>query len=72
MSFDHLEAIPVDTHVFQIAAKYYMPHLKGVKSVTDRIYNEIGDHFRSLYGEYAGWAHCVSYALYSANSIIIN
>ncbi|XKL67428.1 hypothetical protein PGB90_002919 [Kerria lacca] len=59
MSLDHLEAIPVDTHVFQIATKYYLPHLKNVKSVTDRIYNEIGDHFRSLYGKYAGWPHCV-------------
>lgn len=59
MSFDHLQAIPVDTHVFQIATKHYLPHLKNVKSVTNRVYNEIGDHFRSLYGNYAGWAHCV-------------
>lgn len=60
MSFDHLQAIPVDTHVFQIATKHYLPHLKNVKSVTNRVYNEIGDHFRNLYGNYAGWAHCVS------------
>lgn len=60
MSLNHLEAIPVDTHVFQIAAKYYLPHLKTVKSVTDRVYNEIGDYFRNMFGEYAGWPHCVS------------
>lgn len=61
MSFNHLQAIPVDTHVFQIATKYYLPHLKNAKSVTERIYNEIGDHFRSLFGKYAGWPHSVSY-----------
>ena len=52
-------AIPVDTHVFQIA-KTYMPHLTSTKSVTDRVYNEIVQHFQQLYGPYAGWAHSVS------------
>ena len=61
MSLNHLEAIPVDVHVFQIATKFYLPHLKGVKSVTGRIYDEIADHFRSIYGKYAGWSHSVSY-----------
>lgn len=60
-SLNHLEAIPVDVHVFRIATTYYLPHLKGVKSVTDRIYKEIGDHFRAMYGKYAGWPHCVSF-----------
>ncbi|XP_065199831.1 N-glycosylase/DNA lyase [Planococcus citri] len=59
MSLNHLEAIPVDTHVFQIAARYYLPHLKTMKSVTERVYNEIGDHFRSVFGDYAGWGHSV-------------
>lgn len=68
MSLDHLEAIPVDTHVFQIATKYYLPHLKNVKSVTNRVYNEIGDHFRTMYGKYAGWPHCVSTSLIFLNS----
>ncbi|XP_073979568.1 8-oxoguanine DNA glycosylase isoform X3 [Rhodnius prolixus] len=59
MSLGHLEAVPVDTHVFQIASKFYLPHLNKVKSVTPKIYDEIGDHFRKLYGPLAGWAHAV-------------
>ena len=60
MSMDQASAVPVDTHMFQIAAKNYMPHLKKYKSVTDKVYMEIGDHFRNLYGPHAGWAHSVS------------
>ncbi|CAK1541739.1 unnamed protein product [Leptosia nina] len=59
MSLNHLEALPVDTHVYQIAAQNYLPHLKGKRSVTEKVYSEIGDHFRSLYGDMAGWAHTV-------------
>ncbi|XP_047033142.1 N-glycosylase/DNA lyase [Helicoverpa zea] len=59
MSLNHLEALPVDTHVYQIAAQNYLPHLRGKKNVTDKMYTEIGDHFRSLYGDMAGWAHNV-------------
>lgn len=58
MSLNHLEAVPVDTHVFQISLTY-LPHLRSCKSVTSKVYNEIGDYFRSLYGDYAGWAHTV-------------
>lgn len=60
LSLNHLEAIPVDVHVFRIATTYYLPHLKNMKSVTDRIYKQIGDHFRSLFEKYAGCPHCVS------------
>lgn len=59
MSLNHLEAIPVDTHIFQIAAQHYIKDLKKVKSVTGKVYNEIGDFFRATYGEYAGWAQTV-------------
>ncbi|XP_060536663.1 N-glycosylase/DNA lyase isoform X2 [Cylas formicarius] len=59
MSLGHLEAIPVDTHIFQIAASLYMPELATQKTVTQKIYNAIGDHFRELYGPLAGWAHTV-------------
>merc|ERR1719392_321409 len=48
--------------MFQIAAQNYLPHLKQVKTVTDKVYLEIGNHFRSLYGEYAGWAHSVLFS----------
>ena len=62
MSLDQPGAIPVDTHMFQIASKKYLPHLKNYKSVTDKVYMEIANHFRELYGPYAGWAHSVSLA----------
>ena len=28
-SLGHAQAIPVDTHVWQLATRYYTPHLKG-------------------------------------------
>ena len=62
MSLDKSDAIPVDTHMFQIAANKYLPHLKNYKTVTDKIYKEIGGHFRGLYGDYAGWAHSVLFS----------
>ena len=48
--------------MFQIAAKKYLPHLKQYKSVTDKVYMEIADHFRKLYGSYSGWAHSVLFS----------
>lgn len=65
MSMGHLCAIPVDTHVFQIAARDYLPHLRSCKTVTDKVYQEIANHFRGVFGEYAGWAHSVSHSFYS-------
>ncbi|XP_042212826.1 N-glycosylase/DNA lyase-like isoform X1 [Homarus americanus] len=62
MSMGHLGAIPVDTHVFQIAARDYLPHLRSCKTVTDKVYREIADHFRCVFGEYAGWAHSVLFS----------
>ena len=63
MSLDHHMAIPVDTHVFQIAKASYVPHLSHAKSVTERVYNEISSHFQTLFGPYAGWAHSVCNAV---------
>ncbi|KAJ8951220.1 hypothetical protein NQ318_010247 [Aromia moschata] len=60
MSLNHLQSIPVDTHIYQIAKRLYLPKLPNNKTVTDKIYKEIGDHFRELYGPLAGWAHTVS------------
>ena len=42
MSLDKTEAVPVDTHMWQIAQRDYLPHLKKYKSLTDKIYEEIG------------------------------
>ena len=54
--------MPVDTHVLQIATKHY-----GLKSatrakitMTPKLYEEINTKFFSIWGAYAGWAHCVS------------
>lgn len=54
MSLNHLDAIPVDTHVFQIAKKHYLPDLKSTKTVTAKTYEEIGNTFRKIYGPYSG------------------
>uniref|UniRef100_A0A2C9K4U0 N-glycosylase/DNA lyase n=1 Tax=Biomphalaria glabrata TaxID=6526 RepID=A0A2C9K4U0_BIOGL len=59
MSLDKTEAVPVDTHVWQITMKHYLTKLQSAKSLTDKLYNEIGDFYRSLWGPYAGWAHSV-------------
>lgn len=60
MALDKPEAVPVDTHVWQIAKRDYLPQLgQGNKTLTDRVYREIGDHFCSLWGPYAGWAQGV-------------
>jgi N-glycosylase/DNA lyase len=63
MSLGHLQAVPVDTHVYQIAVANYTPHLAGRKSLTTKVYNEISCHFQNLYGPLAGWAHSVSIAI---------
>lgn len=52
------DAIPVDTHVFQIAQRY-LEHLKGKKSVSDKIYQEVVTFFQQKFGSHAGWAHSV-------------
>uniref|UniRef100_UPI00398EBC93 N-glycosylase/DNA lyase n=1 Tax=Pristiophorus japonicus TaxID=55135 RepID=UPI00398EBC93 len=63
MSLDKPEVIPVDTHVWQITKRDYLSHLgAGQKSLTDKMYREIGDFFRSLWGPFAGWAHSVLFA----------
>lgn len=60
MSLGHMEAVPVDTHVLQIAKNKYLPHLKQKRALTDKIYDEVADFFRDLFGPYAGWAQTVS------------
>ena len=61
MSLDQPSAIPVDTHVWQIATRDYKFKHKGkkVSSLTKDVYQGIGELFRGLWGEYAGWAHSV-------------
>ena len=59
---DKRGAIPVDTHVWQIAVRDYAFTTEN-KSLTPRTYRAVGDLFRSIHGEYAGWAHSVRKAM---------
>ncbi|XP_059222967.1 N-glycosylase/DNA lyase isoform X1 [Stomoxys calcitrans] len=59
MSLNHLESVPIDTHIFKIAQSVYMPQLRAVKAVTPKIYEEIAEKFRQIYGAYAGWTQAV-------------
>ncbi|KAM4722770.1 N-glycosylase/DNA lyase [Rhinophrynus dorsalis] len=60
MALDKPQAVPVDTHVWQIAKRDYLPQLgHGNKSLTERVYKDIGDYFRNLWGPYAGWTQSV-------------
>ncbi|CAO3635440.1 unnamed protein product [Cunninghamella echinulata] len=62
MSMDHSQAIPVDTHVWQIANKDYGFKKQQTKTLNKTLYNDIGNHFRSLFGDYSGWAHSVLFS----------
>ncbi|XP_058245934.1 N-glycosylase/DNA lyase [Hemibagrus wyckioides] len=60
MSLDKSEAVPVDTHVWQIARRDYNYDAGSkTKTLTNKVYKEIGDLFRQRWGSYAGWAHSV-------------
>ncbi|KAK5923898.1 hypothetical protein CgunFtcFv8_000826 [Champsocephalus gunnari] len=60
MSLDKAEAVPIDTHVWQIAKRDYNYGCgNGQKTITDKLHRDIGDFFRKLWGPYAGWAQSV-------------
>ncbi|XP_047368248.1 N-glycosylase/DNA lyase [Vespa velutina] len=59
MSLGHLEAIPIDTHIFQVVRANYLPHLGKQKTVTPKIHEEISTHLRELWGPLAGWAQAI-------------
>jgi N-glycosylase/DNA lyase len=56
------EAVPVDTHVWQIAQRDYKFGKGKHQSLTKATYDAVGDHFRQLWGKEAGWAHSVLFA----------
>lgn len=58
-SLEKLDAIPVDTHVWQIVCREFDPSLADKKSITPSVYRAVGDHFRKRFAPYAGWAHSV-------------
>ena len=55
-SLDKHGAIPVDTHVWQLAVEHYTPNLEG-KSLTPRVMMEVEEAIVGVFGAYAGWAH---------------
>lgn len=57
-SLDHHHAIPVDTHVWQIAAQYFMPELAGSR-LTPKLCSYVAEAFVNKFGKYAGWAQNV-------------
>jgi N-glycosylase/DNA lyase len=54
--------VPVDTHVHQIAMKYYgmRAPTKGKTNMTPKLYDEVNSRLVGVWGDYAGWAHSVS------------
>ncbi|KAI0864238.1 DNA glycosylase [Xylaria cubensis] len=58
------EAVPVDTHVWQIAQRDYRFGKTKTKTFSKAMYHSVGDHFRQIWGPQAGWAQSV---LFTAN-----
>ncbi|KAI1455643.1 8-oxoguanine DNA-glycosylase [Annulohypoxylon moriforme] len=58
------EALPVDTHVWQIAQRDYKFGKIKTKTFSKAMYDAVGDHFRKIWGKQAGWAQSV---LFTAN-----
>ncbi|GMH22320.1 hypothetical protein Nepgr_024163 [Nepenthes gracilis] len=54
-SLDQHHAVPVDTHVWQIATRYLMPELAGAR-LTPKLCSRVAEAFVLRYGKYAGWA----------------
>lgn len=54
-SLDKDQAVPVDTHIRQIAVNLFAPDMAG-KSLTPHVYIALADAYRSRFGAYAGWA----------------
>ncbi|KAF3697044.1 N-glycosylase/DNA lyase 8-oxoguanine DNA glycosylase [Channa argus] len=60
MSLDKAEAVPIDTHMWQIAKRdYNYAAGRNPKTLTDKLYQDLGDFFRQLWGLNAGWAQSV-------------
>ena len=57
MSLDQPGSVPVDTHMLNIARRY-LPHLATQKTITGKVHKEVGEHFRSLLGPWAGKELC--------------
>jgi N-glycosylase/DNA lyase len=55
-ALDKTEAVPVDTHVWQLARDLYFPDWSDRKSLTESAYNQVAGVFREKFGDLAGYA----------------
>lgn len=60
-ALNHLEAVPVDVHVFNSTVRLYRKNLRGLRAkdadvLTLRDYRRIGDFYRARFGRRAGYA----------------
>eukprot|EP00051_Salpingoeca_urceolata_P005758 m.76899 g.76899 ORF g.76899 m.76899 type:complete len:457 (-) comp14528_c5_seq1:76-1446(-) len=64
-SLDQTCAVPVDTHVWQIAKRDFAAASSldsSTKTLTPKVYQRIHEAFSSTFGPHAGWAHCLLFA----------
>ena len=73
-SMKQCEAVPIDTHVWDIVLRDYSSYIsrksstgltgkeKDTKTLTPFVYDHIGDAFRCQFRHHAGWAHSVLFA----------
>lgn len=59
--FGHLDAVPVDTHIWKLFKTRYSG--KGMTGEKNNLglaqYRAIGNSMRKIFGRYAGWAQLV-------------
>lgn len=55
-SLDKTEAVPVDTHVWQLAKDLYFPDWADRKTITTSAYRTVAGAFRDRFGSLAGYA----------------
>lgn len=51
----HMQAAPLDTHMWQAGVRLYFPEWAG-RSLTDARYRQLGDFMRDRFGGLTGWA----------------
>ena len=62
-SLDKTDAVPVDTHVWDITQSLYAQHLqKTTKSLTPKMYDDIRGVWRQTFGSHSGWAQAILFA----------
>jgi N-glycosylase/DNA lyase len=54
-ALDKDQAVPVDTHIRQVAERFFMPEIK-LKTITAAAYRRIENAFWERYGQWSGWA----------------